>query len=110
MFVEVFENAQKNENTINDAACMLLVRAARALPDVGAYIGAHLVRSLLAVHDLTLPLDAWGPFTMSDDSVGQMRELLGEAAGMEVVYDGEGELLTRGKWISAQFYCARKRD
>ena len=54
VFVEVFENAQKNENTINDSACMLLVRAARALPDVGAYIGAHLVRSLLAVRfDIT---------------------------------------------------------
>ena len=79
VFVEVFENARQNEHTINDSACMLLVRAARGLPDVGAYIGAHLVRSLLAVHDLTLPLDAWGPFTMSDDSVGQMRELLGDA-------------------------------
>ena len=75
----VFDNATANDNTINDSACMLLVRAARQLPDVGAYIGAHLVRSLLAVHDLTLPLDAWGPFTMSDDSVGQMRELLGDA-------------------------------
>ena len=79
VFVEVFDNATANDNTINDSACMLLVRAARQLPDVGAYIGAHLVRSLLAVHDLTLPLDAWGPFTMSDDSVGQMRELLGDA-------------------------------
>ena len=77
--MEVFDNARQNEHTINDSACMLLVRAARGLPDVGAYIGAHLVRSLLAVHDLTLPLDAWGPFTMSDDSVGQMRELLGDA-------------------------------
>lgn len=78
VFVEVFDTARANDNTINDEACVMLVRTARQLPDVGAYIGAHLVRSLLAVHGLTLPLDAWGAFTMADDSVGQMRELLGD--------------------------------
>lgn len=42
-------------------------------------------------------------------SSGQMRQLLGEDAGMEVLYDGEGELLTRSEWVTAQFFCARKR-
>ena len=41
-------------------------------------------------------------------SSGQMRELLGESAGMRVLYDGEGELLTRGTWIPAQFFCAQR--
>ena len=39
-----------------------------------------------------------------------MRELLGEASGMEVLYDGEGELLTRSRWCAAQFFCARRRE
>ena len=41
-------------------------------------------------------------------SSGQMRQILGEASGMEVLYDGEGELLTRSTWCTAQFYCARR--
>ena len=43
-------------------------------------------------------------------SSGQMRELLGESSGMEVLYDGEGELLTRSRWCTAQFFCARRRE
>ena len=27
---------------------------------------------------------------------------------MEVLYDVEGELLTRGAWCTAQFFCARR--
>ena len=44
---------QQNDNAINDsAACYSLGR--RGLPDAGAYIGAHLVRSLLAARfDIT---------------------------------------------------------
>lgn len=38
---------------------------------------------------------------------GQMRELCGEDQGFEVLYDGEGELITRGKWVPAQFFVAR---
>ena len=40
---------------------------------------------------------------------GQMRAALGEVAGFDVLYDGEGELLTRGVWVPAQFFCARRR-
>ena len=36
-----------------------------------------------------------------------MRELCGEDQGFEVLYDGEGELITRGKWVPAQFFVAR---
>ena len=43
-------------------------------------------------------------------SSGQMRQLLGESSGMEVLYEHEGELLTRGKWCTAQFYCARRLE
>lgn len=41
-------------------------------------------------------------------SSGQMRELIGESAGMRVLYDEEGELLTRGTWCTAQFYAAQR--
>ena len=37
-----------------------------------------------------------------------MRMLLGEDAGMRVLYDGEGELLTRNRWCTAQFYAAQR--
>ena len=79
------------------------------LPDLLAPGGLVMWSTFLDPPDGSEPLAP--PFRRSRRlSSGQMRELLGEAAGMEVVYDGEGELLTRGKWISAQFYCARKRD
>ena len=39
---------------------------------------------------------------------GQLRELCGEASGFEVLCDEQGELLTRGKWVPAQFYAARR--
>jgi len=42
-------------------------------------------------------------------SSGQMAQLLGEDADMDVLYDVEGELLTRGKWVTAQFFCGLKR-
>ena len=40
---------------------------------------------------------------------GEMRSLLGGAQGFDVLHDEEGELLTRGVWVPAQFYAARKR-
>lgn len=45
---------------VDDGVCEALLKEARRLPDVGAYIGAHLVRSLLAVFDLKIPLVEWG--------------------------------------------------
>tara|TARA_B110001452_G_scaffold224327_1_gene197847 strand:- start:1076 stop:2032 length:957 start_codon:yes stop_codon:yes gene_type:complete len=39
---------------------------------------------------------------------GQLRALCGEASGFEVLCDEQGELLTRGKWVPAQFYAARR--
>lgn len=41
-------------------------------------------------------------------SSGQMRQVIGEDAGMRVLCDIEGELLTRGEWCTAQFYCAQR--
>ena len=39
---------------------------------------------------------------------GEMRRTLGEQQGFEVLHDEEGEMLTRGVWVPAQFYAARK--
>ena len=39
---------------------------------------------------------------------GQMRRICGEENGFTVVCDEEGELITRGKWVPAQFYAAIK--
>ena len=72
--------AAATDGFVDDGVCEALLKEARRLPDVGAYIGAHLVRSLLAVFDLKIPLVEWGAFTMSDDSVGQMVKLLGDDA------------------------------
>lgn len=66
-------NEKVRGGTICDAGCRELVDHAKCLPDVGGYIGAHLVRSLIAVFGLRIhPIDAWGAFTMSDDSVGAL--------------------------------------
>lgn len=72
-FVHKFEIAGTSK-TIGDEECRGLVVEARSLPDVGAYIGAHLVRSLVGVYGLSIPCHAWGAFTMSDTSVGDMLE------------------------------------
>ena len=40
---------------------------------------------------------------------GQMRRLCGEESGFTVVCDEQGELITRGKWVPAQFYAAVKQ-
>ena len=39
---------------------------------------------------------------------GQMRRICGEEAGFTVICDEQGELITRGKWVPAQFYAAIK--
>lgn len=72
-FVRKFEIAGTSKS-IGDGECRGLVVEARSLPDVGAYIGAHLVRSLVGVYGLRIPCHAWGAFTMSDTSVGDMLE------------------------------------
>ena len=40
---------------------------------------------------------------------GELRRTLGEAQGFEVLVDEVGEMLTRGLWVAAQFYAARRR-
>ena len=40
---------------------------------------------------------------------GQMRRICGEESGFTVVCDEQGELITRGKWVPAQFYAAIKQ-
>ena len=39
---------------------------------------------------------------------GQLRELFGEEAGFEVLHECEAQLLTRGKWVPAQFWASRR--
>ncbi|KAJ8613017.1 hypothetical protein CTAYLR_004069 [Chrysophaeum taylorii] len=75
IFVDALER-DRSSRIIDDAECRRLVEVARRLPDVGPYIGAHLVRSLLGVYDLRIPLDSWGAFTMSESSVGDMLDRL----------------------------------
>ncbi len=41
---------------------------------------------------------------------GELRALLGEERGFDVLCDAQGEMLTRGVWVPAQFYAARRRD
>lgn len=71
VFVDQFESARAS-GVIGDHICRSLVDRVKTLPSVGVYTGAHLVRSLVGVIDLRIPRDAWGAFTMSDTTVGDM--------------------------------------
>ena len=78
-----------------------------SLPSLLAPGGVLLWSTFLDPPDGSAPLKP--PFRRSRRlSSGQMRQVIGEDAGMRVLYDGEGELLTRGTWCSAQFYCAQR--
>ena len=84
------------------------VRLLARLPELLAPGGLVLWSTFLDPPDGSEPLAP--PFRRSRRlSSGQMRMLLGEDSGMDVLYDGEGELLTRSRWCNAQFFCARKR-
>ena len=38
---------------------------------------------------------------------GELRHLMGEDAGFEVLCDATGEMITRGTWVPAVFFAAR---
>lgn len=78
-----------------------------SLPALLAPGGVLLWSTFLDPPDGSAPLKP--PFRRSRRlSSGQMRQVVGENANMRVLYDGEGELLTRNEWIPAQFYCAQR--
>eukprot|EP00633_Aureoumbra_lagunensis_P009761 CAMPEP_0197323994 /NCGR_PEP_ID=MMETSP0891-20130614/70849_1 /TAXON_ID=44058 ORGANISM="Aureoumbra lagunensis, Strain CCMP1510" /NCGR_SAMPLE_ID=MMETSP0891 /ASSEMBLY_ACC=CAM_ASM_000534 /LENGTH=333 /DNA_ID=CAMNT_0042816739 /DNA_START=651 /DNA_END=1653 /DNA_ORIENTATION=- len=69
--------SSESQKLIADETCLQLVdMAQKYLPGVGSYIGAHLVRSLLALFGLYIPTTKWGAFVMSEDSVGVMLQRL----------------------------------
>lgn len=78
-----------------------------SLPDLLAPGGLLLWSTFLDPPDGSPPLRP--PYRRSRRlSSGQMRQVIGEDAGMRVLCDVEGELLTRGTWCTAQFYCAQR--
>ena len=84
------------------------VKLLASLPPLMAPGGLFLWSTFLDPPDGSEPLAP--PYRRSRRlSSGQMRQLIGEAQGMEVLYDGEGQLLTRSTWVTAQFFAARRR-
>lgn len=78
-----------------------------SLPELLAPGGILLWSTFLDPPDGSEPLKP--PYRRSRRlSSGQMRQVIGEDSGMRVLADVEGELLTRGTWCTAQFYCAQR--
>ena len=79
-------------------------RRARSPPELLAPGGIVVWSTFLEGCELIAP-----PFRTSRRfEFGQMRSICGEEAGFTVVCDEQGELITRGKWVPAQFYAAIK--